>query len=593
MPHLSHRYSTQKYYPVAKPQVDHIKRALDNLYTGIIDLTDLTRQNRSKEEIQRAFYTRAFAAYSLHILADATIIESADSVTDGYEDEGIDAIYYDDSQSILYLVQSKIISDGNGEPETGEVRKFRDGIFNLLDWEGKSDRFNEKIQKKEAIIRDALGEVNIKLSIVLAYTGKISAIHNQNIIKDLIDSLNDSTEWAYFNDFNLKSAHGTLDTILAGKPIDKEILLSNWGSIDEPYITYYGLMSASELATLWKDNRKKLFAENLRSFIGISEINSGILNTIEQEPDHFVYFNNGVTALCSEIIPVPAKTTGKTTGIFLCKGIQIINGAQTVGSLGIAMDRHQEQLQKCKVFIRLIPLNKCPDDFGRRITINSNTQNKIEKRDFVSLDPLQKNLRTELSLIGINYHYKRTDEIITHDESNCTLEEATIALACNRPETTLAVTAKREMGRLWESIDSPPYTTIFNSDLKSIVMWRAILIYRTVAKTLNESKISKTGKEKSVYTYGNYFILNLVFEIIEKEALYNPNMDFEKFKNEEITPELINSIAELIYTMSEEKYPTSLIHQLFRNYTKCTAIKTAILELMDEVQNKNKKKRDN
>lgn len=389
--------------------------------------------------------------------------------------------------------------------------------------------------------------------------------------------LNESTEWAFFTDFNLKSAHDMLNTVLDGRPIHAEISLSNWGSIDEPFTAYYGQISAYDLALLWKNNRKKLFSENIRNFIGLSDINSGILKTIEIEPENFIYFNNGVTVLCNEITPLPAKTVGKTTGLFECKGLSIINGAQTVGSLGIAIDRTPEQLKKCKVFIRLIPLSKCPENFGTRITIASNTQNKIEKRDFVSLDPLQLNLRTELLLSDINYHYKRTDEVIPFDEKNCTLEEATVALACFQEDNSYCVTAKREIGRLWENIEKEPYKILFNEKLKSHVLWRTIQVYRAVSRYLNDIKTSKTGRESSTYTYGNYFILNLVFSLIPREKILNPSYNFNEF----ISSELLNIIANVTaktFEIAEINYPTSLIHQLYRNYTKCKDLRSKVLK---------------
>lgn len=410
---------------------------------------------------------------------------------------------------------------------------------------------------------------------------KVNSLHNQNIISDLIKDLNESTEWAYFTDFNLKSAHDMLNTVLDGKPIHSEISLSNWGSIDEPFSAYYGQISAYDLALLWKYNRKKLFAENIRNFIGLSDINTGILKTIESEPENFIYFNNGVTILCSEIIPLPAKTVGKTTGLFDCKGLSIINGAQTVGSLGIAIDKTPEQLKRCKVFVRLIPLNKCPDNFGTRITIASNTQNKIEKRDFVSLDPLQLNLRTDLLLSDINYHYKRTDEAIPYDEKNCTLEEATVALACFQTDNSYCVTAKREIGRLWENIEKEPYKTLFNDKLKSITLFRTIQVYRALSRYLNDIKATKTGRESSTYTYGNYFILNIVFSLIERDKFQNPSYNFNIFINSDL-PNIIAKTTIKTYEIAEARYPTSLIHQLYRNYTKCKDLKTEVINELNK-----------
>lgn len=124
---------------MSRIHVNHIKTALFNLFDGKIDLSDYDK--KTEEERQKAFNSRALAAYSIHIIASASIEDSAASITDGYGDNGIDAVYYDDQQNTLYLVQSKFIEEGTGEPETGELRKFRDGIIDLI--EERYDRFNE------------------------------------------------------------------------------------------------------------------------------------------------------------------------------------------------------------------------------------------------------------------------------------------------------------------------------------------------------------------------------------------------------------------------------------------------------------------
>jgi hypothetical protein len=557
--------------------VNHIKIALDKIFVDKIDLSDKAKD--SPEEKERAFYARALAAYSLHALAGATIDESVNAVTDGFKDNGIDAIFYDEQQDTLYLVQSKMIYEGKGEPDVGDMGKYMNGITDLIS--EKYDRFNAKINKKVPILQDAFDNSRIRMNIILAYTGKGFAEPNKQLINDILEDLNESSDWVYFTDFNLKALHGTLDTVLDGNPINSEISLSNWGSIDEPYPAYYGLISAYDLALLWKNNRKKLFAENIRNFIGLSEINIGILKTIENEPQNFVYYNNGVTVLCQDILPLPARTVGKTTGLFECKGISIINGAQTVGSLGIAIDKYPEQLKLCKVFIRLIPMNKCPSDFGITITKNSNTQNKIEKRDFVSLDPYQSNLRTELLLDGINYHYKRSDEYIPFDDKNCTLEEATVALACFQDDSYYAVTAKREVGRFWDDLTSAPYKTIFSDSLKPILLWRSVQVYRVVSKYLSDNKVNKSGRESSTYTFSNYFTLSIVFALIPKECFMNPNYDFNQYISAELN-QLTSTVIGKVFEIAEQEYPNSYIHQLYRNYTKCNNMRKKVLASLEK-----------
>jgi hypothetical protein len=154
-------------------------------------------------------------------------------------------------------------------------------------------------------------------------------------------------------------------------------------------------------------------------------------------------------------------------------------------------------------------LANCPDGFGQRITKAANTQNRIEKRDFASLDPEQDRLKTELLLDGKHYHYTRSDEIVTPNESNCTLEEATVALACAAPNVDLAVQAKREVGRLWEDISQKPYTDIYNSGVTATKLWRAVQVMRDVNSFLKTKELDSTSRERSIYIHANRFVLHL------------------------------------------------------------------------------------
>ena len=165
--------------------------------------------------------------------------------------------------------------------------------------------------------------------------------------------------------------------------------------------------------------------------------------------------------------------------------------AQTVGSLGTLIDSNKESFEKIRVFLKLISLENCPEDFGVQVTKATNTQNRIDKKDFVSLDPEQERIKIELALENINYHYKRSDEKFPLDSKNCSVEEATIALACMNPDVTLAVQAKREIGRLWNDLSKEPYILLFNPRIKGYVIWRSILVLRKVNEILKSKRKHK------------------------------------------------------------------------------------------------------
>jgi hypothetical protein len=526
--------------------------------------------DKSLEDRNKRLLTRAFSAYTIQSLGGIDPKLASESVVDGYEDNGLDALYFDDKSKILWLVQSKWIERAEGEPDSGEVSKFTRGIRDLIDL--KLERFNEKVKSKEAVIIEALNNPFIKIRIVLAYTGQAKlSIHSDRLIKDLIEELNDTSELAAFYIFSLSTAHKALVNTLDGNPVNADLVLTNWGKVDEPYHSVFGTIGACDLANIWKENRNRIFSENIRDFIGFSDVNEDIIDTIKNEPANFYYFNNGVTALCKSISKKPLGGNDRNIGYFIAEDFKIVNGAQTVGSLGTLLDTNKDSLEKIKVFIKLISLENCPKQFGIQITKATNTQNKIDKKDFVSLDPEQERLKIELALEKINYHYKRSDEKIPLDNKNCTIEEATIALACFNNDVSLSVQAKREIGKLWSDLTKEPYTNLFNPQIKGYILWRAVLVLRKVNEVLKDLEDNADSRDKSHYIHSNRLVLHVIFKNLSKANMSTPHFKFDNFVSNFLRAEII-STANNIKNKLEELYPSSLVHQVYRNFSKCREI---------------------
>ncbi|MDE5421450.1 AIPR family protein [Ancylomarina sp. DW003] len=559
---------------MSKIHVNHIKVRLKEIYSDLIDLKDV--ENKSEEDKENHFLTRAYSAYTLQILGGIEPELAAKSVVDGYNDNGIDLIHFDEQSKNLWIIQSKWIKSGNGEPESGDILKFTKGVLDLIDL--KFDRFNDKIKNKEIEFLNALEDHLVRFRLVLTYTGKDGlSEHGNNLVQDLLKELNEPSELAKFELFPLKHAHKSLVGGLDGEPIDAEIALTNWGFMEHPYKAFYGIISASNLATLWSENRTRLFSENIRDFVGFSEVNEDIISTIKEEPEHFYYFNNGITALCSSIEKKAISGRDRNSGYFIAKDFKIVNGAQTVGSIGSTFEaNNQEGVDSTSVFIKIISLANCPDDFGTRITKASNTQNKIDKKDFVSLDPEQDRIRTELALEGITYHYKRSDIKVIADTENITIEEATIGLACSDSDVSLAVQAKREIGKLWDNIKKPPYTNLFNAETQSFRIIRVAKVLRKVGSKLIEFQNNSGGRDKSHYIHSNRFVLHIVLNVIPKEKILNPSTDFNNYIDTELNA-IIEEVIIESKSLVDSIYPSSLIHQVYRNFNKCRDLKNRIL----------------
>ena len=424
---------------------------------------------------------------------------------------------------------------------------------------------------KRQDIDDALNDYEVKINIVLAYTGADSfSTHNQRIVDDMLDLINDSSEIASFERFTLSQAHRSLAGIIEGQPIKTEIAIGNWGKVEIPYKAIYGSVNGSSFAQLWSQYRSRLFSENIRDFLGKSSVNDDIKSTITNEPDNFFYYNNGITILCQNFIKKPI-VLGRDTGQFEINDLKIVNGAQTVGSIGSVYEQNPEAVESINVFVKIISLENCESNFANNVTQKTNTQNKIEKRDFVSLDPQQERLQTELALDGITYQIKRTNDIIS-GEKQCNVEELMIAVACSLRNVDYTVLAKREVGKLWEDISSAPYIEIVNDKLSAVKAWRCIAIMNRLTSYIKEKSKSISGRERMCLIHSNRFALHLILNQINPQILLDANYDFDTFCKDDLLP-LIEGIEGKIFSIVEEQYSQSLVHQVFRNYTKCRNIK--------------------
>jgi len=109
-------------------EISHLPSKLRDLFDGQLPET----KNGDATERDRNFLTRALAAFAVHKLARATPEVAIKSVVDGGGDGGLDAIYYSPNDQKLWIIQSKFIASGRGEPDLGDFVKFITGMRNLL-----------------------------------------------------------------------------------------------------------------------------------------------------------------------------------------------------------------------------------------------------------------------------------------------------------------------------------------------------------------------------------------------------------------------------------------------------------------------------
>lgn len=543
-------------------QVRQIKAFLESTFTSFIDMSDYVGKPPEQKEV--AFLSRGQAALAIMHLSGVTADIAAKSVVDGYDDNGIDAVHYDPNEQILYMVQSKWDSDGAGTIDRGEAQKFIKGIEDLV--QPRFDRFNARVRVKAKEINNALDNARTRCSLVFAYTGNQTlSSHVTSDMNDLLVRLNDTSEAFTLVPLSQKELHAAISS--QGQSIDLEVMIYEWAKVADPINAFCGRVRAVDIARWWNTHGVRLLSLNLRNFIGPSAVNDAMVDTLRVRPEFFWYFNNGITVLCSEVSKKLVGGADRTSGVFDCKGVSIVNGAQTVGSIAQGFAKHPDQLEKALVHARFISLKDCPEHFATDVTRAANTQNRVELRDFAALDPEQERLRLELLLEEKKIYVYKSGTYSVSQEEGCTMDEAAVAVACSLADVGLAVQAKREVSRLYENIAKPPYKLLFNATLSASKMWRCVQVQRSVESVLKEQQENLEGRERQVAVHGNRFVLHRVFKALPPDALGGPHFDVEGIRP--YIREQTLTVLTGLWAAADKRFPGSYLNSLFKNQEKC------------------------
>lgn len=146
---------------------------------------------------------------------------------------------------------------------------------------------------------------------------------------------------------------------MTGDPIDLTITLKSWGKIESPFKAFYGQVNGSEIFQWWQNHRTTLFKKNIRGILGDTSVNQSIRDTLQEAPDNFWYFNNGITMLASSASKNMVGGSGTDYGQFTCTDVSIVNGAQTVSTIGRFGENDPTNLDDVFVSLRIISLRAC------------------------------------------------------------------------------------------------------------------------------------------------------------------------------------------------------------------------------------------
>jgi AIPR protein len=514
--------------------------------------------------------SRLLALHAVHLIlgpedGNQRIIE----ITDGTDDKGIDAIGLDPTAKVVVFVQAKWRQDGTGSMSLADILKYLAGVKSLLGMKAEGEPVHASEETKTAV-RDLLKTPGARIRLVTATTASDPLAEPvAEPIAELLGQLNDlegieplaiHTHLGQSELFNSISEE-------ARPAVDIDLQMLDWGRASEPQKVYYGRVSAAEIAGWYDKHGTDLFAENIRVVIPRSDINQGILQTIEDEPEWFAYYNNGITVLAEEIEIGPGGALNRDVGYFKLTGASIVNGAQTVSTLGSVLGtEHEPKLGNAFVLVRCIEVPKDEGELSRRITRYANTQNEVSSQDFAFLDQEQHRLVRELQVLGIEY-ILRSAETPKSGDSNKVIEvrQAAIALACASPSLGHSVVAKREVSRLFS--DGSVYKALFNDQTDPLRLSRSVAIMRRVDSLLDKMEEDTDGVQAGIAVHGRRVVAHLVMRKLGDDFLGDPDSDLDATL-EGLDGEVTQDVEALVQVFPSNAYPGNV----FKNQARVAAL---------------------
>jgi hypothetical protein len=365
-----------------------------------------------------------FVAWFLRAYLTEDEDQAVKSLCGASKDKGVDAVFIDDNARAAFVVQGKYRSGISEKSEKrSDIMSFAALALGLN--ETNKDAFEEHLEsanpaaaKQLAAARQRVLDRGYTLGLCYVTTGNVSSANQRDARHAVsqapgepsIDIVDGNRVLRTLRDYldGVAPPIATLDLEIERDPkvhvagvfqrFDKENGIESW----------VFSMSGAALGDLYRKTGVRVFARNIRGFLGRKEspVNAEMEKTLKQEPDFFFYYNNGVTVLCDRA----EKKSRGGQDILRVWNPQIINGQQTTRMLagaGAGSDSSSVLVKVLQVPDLHRAGSKSFDDLVGQIVKGTNWQNKIERSDLIANDPKQVTLEREFRKRGYVYLRKR------------------------------------------------------------------------------------------------------------------------------------------------------------------------------------------
>lgn len=361
-----------------------------------------------------------FIAWFMKCFVTDTEEQGVASLVGGSKDKSLDAVHIDDAARKVFIVQGKYHQKANRATEKrSDVLAFADLALSFTDDEafreyrkdlaaaaaGKADEARKRIKSRDyglqlyfvttgrcapRLVKEAESSVRR-----MSADADIDVIDGRRVLRLLSDYLDGVAPPVPMLEVEIESGRGvTLSGVL--QRFDRQTKIESW----------VVPVSVDQIAQMYESAGIRLFARNVRGFLGDTQINRNMKETLETEPEFFWYYNNGITIVCDSAEQV---SRGGNKVLRLVNP-QIINGQQTTRTLHESASKND----KATVLMRVISVPRETeheeqrfDNLVSRIVAATNWQNAIRASDLMANDRRQVDIERNLRKLDYQYLRKR------------------------------------------------------------------------------------------------------------------------------------------------------------------------------------------
>jgi hypothetical protein len=441
------------------------------------------------------------------------------SVRGGPHDRGVDAIFFDQDLHAIYLLQGKYRRSVGHSENRAEVLALASLAPTLL--ADDPAPFRAFVNNTPANLRPTLETIRKRvrnqgwnLHLYFVTTGRVT----EYVRRDAEAKVSEVGDEVVFQCFDHEDIERILNDYIDGvAPSIPRLILPIHGRevFQRPDVnlgieSWVFSMLTKDVGGLFTQAGRRLFARNIRGYLGDKEINREIRHTLQKDSVHFWYFNNGVTIVCN----AARRTTTGARDVLVIENPQIINGQQSTRTMAVAGNG------RAAVLVRVIAVRrdstKATANYNRlinEIVKATNWQNPIGPADLRSNDDVQ--VWLERSLRRLDYQYLRKRE--TYGEA--------LERIGNRPMYQIKM---KDLARqLAACFVDPGYSregehALFSKDIYSRLFSEKISVWKYLVVDLFGDFVATNSRGNSDRTATKWFALRIMWDQLHARPLTVP-----------------------------------------------------------------------